>query len=315
MRKTINTERIEGRVYQHKLEIKTVQNQSSQNFGKPFIAGTIEVAVDEDCLNVIPVHFTYVTEVTSQGKENITYTNLKRIIDGGKTCITDGKDEAMKVSINTAIALNDFYAQDGSLVSVKTNEGGFVSIVSELKENEKDRNFFQADMLITGATRIEANPERNIDKDYVVVKGAIFNFRNDLLPVDFIIREANGMKYFEDLGATNAAPVYTKVWGRIECRTIVNEVAEESAFGEASVRTFERKTKEWVITGTAKVAYDFGDENILTEEEVRKAMQDREVMLADTKKRHDDYMANRTATSAPATAKPTAPAATGTFNF
>ena len=31
MKKMINTERIEGRVYQHNLTIKTVQNQTSAN--------------------------------------------------------------------------------------------------------------------------------------------------------------------------------------------------------------------------------------------------------------------------------------------
>ena len=65
MKKMINTERIEGRVYQHNLTIKTVQNQTSANFGKEFISGNLEVAVDEAGLNIIPVHYTYVTETTS----------------------------------------------------------------------------------------------------------------------------------------------------------------------------------------------------------------------------------------------------------
>ena len=52
MKKMINTERIEGRVYQHNLTIKTVQNQTSANFGKEFISGQLEVAVDEEGLNI-----------------------------------------------------------------------------------------------------------------------------------------------------------------------------------------------------------------------------------------------------------------------
>ena len=318
MRKAINTERIEGRVYQHSLAVKTVQNQTSANFGKEFISGNIEVAVDEAGLNVIPVHFTYVTPTTSAGNENRTFTALKRILDGGKTWITDGKDEALKVRIDTAIALNDFYTQDGNLVSVKTNEGGFVTIISELGV-EGERNTFAADMVITGVTRVEASEQNGLDADYVAVKGAIFNFRNDLLPVEFMVKNENGMKHFEDLGVTGAEPIYTKVWGKINCGTITNEVVEESAFGEASVRTYERKTKEWVITGTAKVPYDFGDEKILTADELRKAMQDREVMLAETKKRSEEYRANRgasdTATTTSAAAAPTPTTKAGTFNF
>lgn len=313
-----NSERIEGRIYQHDLAIKTVQNQSSQNFGKEFIAGTLEVAVDDAGLNVIPVHFTYVTEVTSKGQTNRTFTVLKKIIDEGKTIVTDGMDEATKVRIDTALALNDFYTNDDSLVSVKTNEGGFVTIVNELS-GENERNTFSADMVITGVTRIEADEEKNIKEDYVTVKGAIFNFRGDLLPLEFIVKNAGGMKYFEDLGASNSEPVYTKVWGRINCETKTTIVEEESAFGEAAVKKYERKTKEWVITGTAKVPYEFGDEEILTGEELTKAMQAREVMLADIKKRSEEYKAQKAAGNTDSTpkaqtgAKPAAKA--GTFNF
>ena len=298
MRKAINTERIEGRIYQHNLTIKTVQNQTSANYGKEFISGNLEVAVDEAGLNVIPVHFTYVTEQTTNGKTNATFTNLKRIIDEDNTWVKVGKDNALKVRIDTALALNDFYTQDGNLVSVKTNVGGFVSFVNGDLCPENERNTFAADMVITKVDRVEANPEKNIDEDYVTVRGAIFNFRNDLLPVDFTVRHKDGMKYFEDLGASNAEPVYTKIWGKIMCMTSISEVKEDSAFGESSVRTYERKEKEWTITGTAKVTYDFGDEKVLTADELKKAMQNRETMLAETKARSDEYRASKAATPA-----------------
>lgn len=319
MRRATNSERIEGRVYQHSLAIKTVQNQTSANFGKEFISGDLEIAVDEAGLNVIPVHFTYVTSTTSSGAENRTFSVLKKIIDGGKTWILNGKDEALKVRVDTAIALNDFYTQDGNLVSVKKNEGGFVSIINGELALENERNTFTVDMLITGVNRTEKNEEKNINEDFVTVRGAIFNFKNELLPVDFLVRNVDGMRYFEDLGVTGAEPIYTKVWGRINCGTILNEVKEDSAFGESAVRTYERKIREWVITGTAKVPYDFGDENILTAAEVTKAQQDREVMLAETKKRSEEYRANKNAVDNSfgnvATTAPTPSVSKGTFNF
>ena len=52
MRKTINTEHIEGRIYQHDLAVKTVQNQQSSNFGKEFIAGNLDIAVDMACFAI-----------------------------------------------------------------------------------------------------------------------------------------------------------------------------------------------------------------------------------------------------------------------
>lgn len=316
MKQMINQEHIEGRIYQHDLAVKTVQNQQSANFGKEFIAGTLDIATDEEGLNVLQVHFTYVTETTKSGGKNATYTALKKIIDEGKAIITDGKDLATKVKIDTALALNDFYTQDNSLVSVKTNEGGFVTIIGELCP-ENERNTFTTDMLITNINKVDIDEERGITKPYVTVRGAVFNFRNALLPVEFIVRNKAGMKYFEDLDVTPAEPIFTKVWGRINATTTTVERTEESAFGEAAVKTYEKKTKEWTITGTAKIPYDFGNEVFLTSEDVTKAMQDREVYLADIKKRADEYRAQRTATqtSTFAAGAMNAPVTTKDFNF
>ncbi len=309
MRSNYNREHVEGYVYQHDLAVKTVQNTESENFGKEFIAGTIEVAVDEAGLNVIPVHFTYVTETSSKGTKNATFTNLKKIIDENKTWLSVGKDNALKVKIDTALALNDFYAQDGNLVSMKVNEGGFVTLVTVLCE-ESQRNTWKADMLITGVNRVEADPERNIKADYLTVKGAIFNFRNAILPVEFKLTDERGFGYFENLGASSAEPVYTQVWGVINCESKVITITEESAFGEPAVRTVNKSSKEWLITGTypeSKV-YEFGVEETMTVEDIQKAMQDREVLLADIKKRAEDYKASKNS-AIPAPATPAAPAA------
>ena len=314
MKKMLNSVHLEGRIYAHDLTVKTVQNEQSKNFGKEFIAGNLEVAVDEDGLNVIPVHFTYVTETTNSGAKSSQYTALKRIMDENKTWTVVGKDAAQKVSINSAIALNDFYNQNDELISAKQNEGGFITFINELKP-ENERNRFDTDIVITGVSIVEADEEKEI-KEHAVIKGAIFNFRNELLPVEYTILDKDGIKYFEDLGATNAEPIFTRVWGNINCITKTTVQTEESAFGEAAVRTYERKVKEWQVTGSPKTPYDFGDEKILTAEELRKAVQDREVHLADVKKRAEEYKAQRA--SAPAAIQ-TAAAATvvapGGFKF
>ncbi len=295
MRKNTNTEHIEGRIYEHNLVVKTVQNQKSDNFGKEFISGTIDVATDEEGLNVLQVHFTYVTPTTKAGGVNNTYNALKKIINEGQSWITSGKDAATKVKIDTALALNDFYAQDDTLVSVKRNEGGFVTLVNDLSQDLNERNKFTTDMVITNVTMIEADEEKHIDEAYMSVRGAVFNFRNDILPVEFVVRNPAGMKYFDNLDASPSNPVYTKVWGRIMCTTTEIQSMEESAFGESVVHTTSRKAKEWVITGAAKNPYEFGEDNVLTADELTKAMQNREVRLAEIKKNSDEYKAARAA--------------------
>jgi hypothetical protein len=316
MRKNLNTEHIEGRVYEHDLALK-VTGPTSKAPGTEYIGGSIKVAVDEECLNVITVKFTYVTATTSKGGANKTFTALKKIIDGGKTVVADGMDEAMKVKIDTSIALNDFYTENDELVSVKENNGGFVDIVTSLCD-EAARNTFKVDMLITGVTRTDADPEKNIDKDFLTIRGAIFNFKNDLLPVDFRVDNPAGMAYFEDLGVTNAEPVYTQVWGKINSLTSKVTITEESAFGESAVRVVERSTKNWTITGAKPTPYDFGEEGVLTVEEVTKAMQDRQTMLAAKKAERDAYLAQKGAAGGASAfggaATPTT-APVGKFNF
>lgn len=299
MKKMINEEHISGRVYESELEIKQVKNASSPNFGKDFITGTLHIATDEACLNIVPVHFTYVTEKTNAGKANATFAVLKKFVEGAPTILTHGKDVATKVTVDTALALNEWYDDSDQLISVKRNESGFVKIVSELNPDEKLRNKFTVDMVITNVTHKDADPEKGIENDYTILRGAIFNFKGDLLPIDFKVTDQGGMQYFENLDVSPAVPVFTKVWGPIVSETVKKQTTEESAFGQAIVNTVESKHKEWIVAGTLKTPYDFGDEKILDAESLKTAMQNREVALAELKKRSDEYKMSKAAASAP----------------
>lgn len=316
MRKNINKEKIEGRLFSHSLELKTVKDQNSANFGKEYIAGKVEIAVDEEGLNVVPVHYAYVTEMTSKGAKNKTFEVLKKIITDGKDWASKGKDEAMLIKAEPALALTEFYKDEDTLVSVKENEGGFISFVSKIEPNEAARSIFETDMLITSVTIIEPDEEKHIDEKYAELHGAVFNFKNELLPVSFVVRDEAGINYFDGLGISNSEPVYTKVWGKINCLTKTETITEKSAFGAAAVKTVKRTSKEWLVEGALEQAYDFGDEKVMTVDEVNTATQNRQVHLAELKKRRDEYEENKKSGS-PTGAVPSAAAAvkTGGFNF
>ena len=318
MKKTLlNRERINGRVYDHNLALK-VTGETSKNPGTEYIGGTLDVVTDEAGLNVVTVHFTYVTAVTSKGNNNATFTALKNIIDSNKTVLNCGMNDALMVRIDTALALNDFYTNrtgEEVLVSAKRNEGGFVTIVNKLDE-EGTRNNFEFDMLINGTRIVEADPERHIDEDYLIVKGAVFNFRNAILPVEFIVKDKGGMKYFESLDAAPNNMIFTKVWGKIQSQTIVDKREEESSFGEPSIKEYTRTVREWVITGAAKEPYDMSDEeNGISAEEIKTAIADREVYLADIKKRQDEYQASKNAATPVLAGNAAITAQMGGFNF
>ena len=311
MKKMTNTTHIEGLLYEHKLELRE-SGPNSKNPGTKFIMGTVDIATDDACTNIVPVHFTYVTATTAKGATNATFTTLSNIVDGKYgSVMADGKDKAVKLRIDSALGLNEFYTDRNGqeeLVSAKRNEGGFVHVADSLAEDETIRNTFKCDMLITGVKEVEADEEKKLPAK-AIVRGAIFDFRGSLMPVEFSAVNPNAIKYFVGLGASNANPTFTCVWGRQVSETIVREIRTESAFGEDEVREVKNTRKDFVITGASKEPYAWDDESTLTANEVAEAVANRETYLATIKQRQDEYKASKNAATAAA-----APAKTG-FNF
>lgn len=297
MQKVINETHIEGLLYEHTLELK-VTGEKSKNPGTQYITGTINIATDDACLNIVPVHFTYVTPTTSNGKENATFTTLKNIIDKVyHTYVNDGADRATKLRVDSAIGLNEFYSErngTSELVSAKRNEGGFVHMTETLDPDENKRNTFKADMIITSCIEVEGDPAKIVENpDKVIVKGAIFNFRNELLPVEFTATSKGAMDYYMGLNASQGEPVFTRVWGRQISQTVVKTTTEESAFGEASVKESRSTRKDFVITGGARETYEWDTEDTMTAEELTKMVAARETYLATMKQRQDEYKASK----------------------
>lgn len=311
MKKMTNTTHIEGLLYEHKLELREA-GPNSKNPGTKFIMGTVDIATDDACTNIVSVHFTYVTATTAKGATNATFTTLMNIVDGKYgTVMANGKENAAKLRIDSALGLNEFYTDRNGqeeLVSAKRNEGGFVHVADSLAEDETMRNTFKCDMLITGVKEVEADEEKKLPAK-AIVRGAIFDFRGALMPVEFSAINPNAIKYFVGLGASNATPTFTCVWGRQVSETIVREIRTESAFGEDEVREVKNTRKDFVITGASKEPYAWDDESTLTAAEVAEAVANRETYLATIKQRQDEYKASKNAATAAA-----APSKTG-FNF
>ena len=310
MKNMINRTHIEGVIYEHDLQVR-VTGENSKNPGTEFIMGTVSIATDDAMTNIVPVHFTYVTATTAKGNANATFTTLKQIIDGSLgSVMNNGAEGAAKIRIDSAIGLNEFYSDRNGqeeLVSAKRNEGGFVHTTTTLAEDEKLRNTFEVDMLITNVREVEADPDKNLPAK-AIVKGAIFDFRKSVLPVEFSATNPNAMNYFLGLGASAKEPVFTRVKGRQVSETIVRKITEESAFGEPSVREVTSSRKDWVITWAQGDVYAWDDESTITAAELTEAMANREVYLADVKKRQDEYKASKGQT-------PAADPAKAAFNF
>ena len=318
-KKQINQELIAGRLYDCNLALRTVQNQQSINFGKEFINGSIDIATDEAGCNVLTVYYTYITEKTSNDKPDSRFSILKKIMEDEQTWLKVGKDNALKLRVTPAAALNDFYpnGQD-QVVSTPRNEGGFINLVSELEEGEDKRNFFRFDTIITGCTVVDVDPETDTG-EYAKLNAAIFNFKNDILPFPLVTKDPAAITYFMEQNLSASNPMYTQVWGHIENTTVKVETVTESAFGTPLVNTTNRQKREWVITGANPVPYEFGLEETITADDLKKAIADRNVHLEEERTRSQAYWASRGNTSTQSAPAPApAPSATipqGGFNF
>lgn len=322
--KLLNSIRIEGILYQHNLELK-VSGPQSKKPGVEFISGTIEIATNDKKTNIVPVHFTYSTALTANGKENPTFSTLKNIIDGKIGCYTDPNvgENAAKVRVDSAIGLNEFISdRNGAeeLVSVKRNEGGFVHVVQSINENEKQRSTFEADVVIVGVREKDAVEDDNgnvITPAKAIVDGRIFDFRKAMLPVEFSVINQKAIDYFVGLEASPKSPVFTKVRGQIVSEQITRYIHEESAFGEDSVREVQSSNKDYVITWAAVEPYEFNLEETITFDDLKAAAQARENHIAEIKQRRAEWKATQgNAIGTATTTKTTAAApAEADFNF
>lgn len=322
--KFMNEVHLEGLLYEHDLVLK-VTGPTAKSPNTEFISGTVKIATDPELLNIVEVHYTYVTSKTARGDANSTFTNLRNIIDEKVMTYMIHKGEDYKptyVKVDTAIGLNDFYMDRNGvreLVTAKRNEGGFLHFIkeSELSPDMASRNRFQADMVITSIRRVEADEEKNLP-EVMRVKGVVFDFRKAILPVEFVLYSPEGMDLFEDQVPSSSTPFCTNVRGSQISQTTTVRTTEASAFGPAIIKESPRTRKEHVIESIFdQVSYVWDDDSFITADDLRKAMGDREVYLAGVKKRDEEYQASKanksaaTTTSAPASIQ----SQTGGFNF
>lgn len=292
----LNKVHLEGLLYEHNLT-KKVSGPNTKNPGTEFISGTISIATDDDCVNIVPIHFTYVVAVTKKGTANSTFTNLSNILNGAwKTVVGSGAENANKVAVDTTIDLNEFYSDrtgKEELVSVKRNEGGFIH---PIQAYSNDRNSFRADMIITNVIEQEADEEKGLPYR-ATIKGTIFqNFTKALLPTSFTLVNEAGIKFFLDNDVNPKNPVFIEVRGDQISETIVKKIEEESSFGDNYVREVTSSRKDYQVKSCG-LLQEWDSKATILASELASKMTERETYLATLKQRQEDYKASKNSDS------------------
>jgi hypothetical protein len=283
MKKMLNSAEVQGYIFSHNL-----QERQSKKTGQDFIMGDIEVATDDKAMTVVKVHFGYVTPTYKNGNENATYAFLKQIIEEDKTYEKMGT-EAQKVRISSAaIESNDFFSsRSNEIVEAKRIRGSFCS---PLNGNITIPSKFDVDMLID-TTVLHEDEEQG---DWLEIKGNVFDYRGDLVPVSFSVTKPEGIAAFEGMDISKKNPALVHLYGKIVTNTVVKEVAtdEEMAFGAPAVNTTSRSFTAWEVEGASQ-PMEFDDESTITIAELQAAIQRRADHLAQVKKDYEEYQASR----------------------
>lgn len=252
--------------------------------GVEYIGGTINIATDEDCLNVVPINFTYVTPTTKKGNVNSTYQLLESIINGEiKTYEAAGKDAA-RVRVDGDIEVNDWFNRDGEPTAIRRVRGSFVHLLNAGETFGNTPAHFEADMVIQSVTTMESAD----GSEYMKLDGFVFSYRGDILPISLSVSSEGGMQFFESQDISTSEPYFGKVWGDIKS-TVVTSTAEQDAsevgFGAPTVQTSSRTLRTWEVSG-ANVNLGL-DDSTITMEELKAALEKRTSDLAEVRARYE----------------------------
>lgn len=292
---------------------KAETGPNSKNPGSPYIRGVVNIATDDEGLNVVPVYFTYVIPTYKNGNPNATYETLAEMIDMDaagtlKTFVNSGTD-AMKVRVDGDIELNDWLDREGNMVASKRVRGSFLHTVTA-PFNPKAT--FEAEMLISNA----ATREVENGDDYMSLNGYVFNFRGDVLPISFSVNGEAGIKYFEDQDISSTNPLFTRIWGNMITNVIGSEKVVESAFGAPKVESTTRTLSAWNVDGCSTESLEFDSESTITKDELKQKLQERETRVQTEKMRQEQRRNNKSgAVSFNKSTKYVSPTASEDFAF
>ena len=287
--KYMNSMSVEGLLYDNKLEERVTGAQSKKS-NTPYLTGTVDIATNSERTNVVSVYFSYVPS------DSKIYPILKNIANGVLASVMkNNADEAVALRIGGNVEINEWYSDkqlddkgQPTLTSTRRARGSFIDIISRdsLMEDEEKRGNFMLDMLISSATKIEANEERGYPEK-VKLKGWIFNYKEEMFPVEFTVLHPEAMDYFISVAPNQKDPLFTRVKGHVISMTTKVKQEVEGAFSTEIVE-YTRTNKDWIVDFSAKEPYNFNDEGVLGFEDVRIKIANREEYLAELKHRYEE---------------------------
>ena len=288
LRQAENRVRIEGILAEIDIKPGTF-NKNGQTMES--IGGSITVKVTQKISGeekelAIPIHM-FASKLTNKGTPNPAYESIKRIADEYVSIAAseNGEDGADRVRItNASIRMNEYYSQDGRLVSFPRVNASFVQKIN--KSDCKPEATYMTEFVV--AQKYEEIDRNGEDTGRYRIDAIIpqYGGRVDVVPM-----------YAQSPGVIDAVKTYWEVGntvkanGRLDFSATTETTIEEVDFGEPIEKTRTINRSDLIITGGSQepLEGDFAFDN----DEIQNALAERKLRLEKQRDRDMSRAATR----------------------
>ena len=273
-----NSVKIEGVLSE--IDLKT--GTSTKN-GKSsdYISGSIKIRVSQLINGAmtdldIPVYM-FSNKLKNDGNPNPAYDSIHRVMTEYTSIAAAGLEAADRVRITNAnIRMNEYYGQNGNLISYPRINASFVTKVTDLNKFNPEASFSAVFMI--AAMGYETDKDGIQIENRYKIRGILPQYGGKVDVVDFYATNPNVIDAVSSYWSERDT---VKINGKLNFTSSVEEKLVEVDFGEPRMERRTVSVSELLITGGTQTplegdfAYDY--------DEVASALQERQAYLATLK--------------------------------
>jgi hypothetical protein len=245
--------------------------QMMESIGGSIVVKVTQKISGEEKELAIPVHM-FASKLTNKGTPNPAYESIKKVMDEYVSIAAseNGEDGADRVRItNASVRMNEYYSQDGRLISFPRVNASFVSRIN--KADCKPEATYTAEFVVANKSEEIKNdePTGRYRIDAIIPQ---YGGRVDVVPM-----------FAQSEGVIDAVSTYwnvgdtVKANGRLDFSATTETIIEEVDFGEPIEKTRTINRSDLIITGGSQepLEGDFAFDNA----EIQSALADRKARL------------------------------------
>ena len=261
IREAENVVRIEGILSEIDLKYGSFEKNGEK---KNSIGGVIKVQVNQEINGEsvtleVPVHM-FASEVTNKGAKNPAYQSIERVMkEYTSIAAAGGAANADHVRItNGKVTMNEYYGQDGRLVSFPRITASFVN---KVKPDEFSPKAEFSTQFVVAKKQMETDKE-GVETGRYKVTGIVPQFGGRVDVIEFITANPKVIEAVKQYWTENDT---VSAIGRLNFSSRTETVIKEVDFGEPQETTRTISVSELIITGGSSTplegdfAYDMSD--------------------------------------------------------